>query len=369
MRGDPTPQAAASDAVFSKLTESYELMKATRPEFVSERAQYASQHAYQNVPILKRPFWGWEIAVYFFVEGISAGAFILCTVADLVDPARFSRTVRVGRYLSFLLVIPCPPLLVIDLGRPERFLHMLRIVKRSSPMNTGAWALTGYGTLAFVAALLEFPARKLPVGARVLKKAQRPLPKRVISLLTLPFAYTMVAYPGVLLSTTSIPAWAHTHFLGALFSASVFSSAAAALTLCATANGDHNSHRVLETFEDVALGAEAATLVTYLAQARKSARPLTHGRHAKLFWCGAVLAGIAAPALLRHSRSKVLRTIVAPLLTLAGTAALKWAMVHAGQESALDREGAIRNAPPETWDHYWGQRQVSATEQLTERLA
>jgi formate-dependent nitrite reductase membrane component NrfD len=354
---EPTPQAAASDAVFSQLTQSYDLMKRTRPEYAGNYPEYASKNAYQNVPMLKRPFWGWEIAIYFFIEGISAGGFILCTVADFIDRERFRSLIRVSRFLSILLVVPCPPLLIIDLGRPERFHHMLRIVKRSSPMNIGAWALTGYGTLGAVAAALELPAENLPLGARLLQGVQRFLPKRLVSLLTMPFAYTMVSYPGVLLSTTANPAWAQTHFLGALFSASSLSSAAAALTLCANFTGDHVVHEAIEKFEDVTTAAEGAALVAYLAGAGRAARPVTHGKQSKLFWWGGVVAGLIAPALLRRSKWKPANSGLAPLLTLVGTFALKWAIVHAAQESALDRESASRNAPPETWSDYWGMRE------------
>ena len=103
---------------------------------------------YYGLPILKRPFWKWEIALYFFFEGVSAGSYILCTMAGLRDKKRYEELIRGGRILSFFTMVVCPPLLIIDLGRPERFHHMLRIWKKTSPMNHGAWALSGYGVIA-----------------------------------------------------------------------------------------------------------------------------------------------------------------------------------------------------------------------------
>jgi hypothetical protein len=60
------------------------------------------------------------------------------------------------------------------------------------------------------------------------------------------------------------------------------------------------------------------------------------------------------PAILRRSRSPVLRNVVAPLLTLAGGAALKWSITYAGQESAVDNELANRNAPTIDGRPFWG---------------
>ena len=115
----------------------------------------------------------------------------------------------------------------------------------------------------------------------------------------------MVSYPGVLLSTTSIPVWAHTHFLGSLIASSSMSSAASALTLLSNGSEDEATHKALARFEDMAAAAEAIALGAYLGSAKKAARPLLKGKQSKLFWLGAVCAGILAPLLLRRSKSKV----------------------------------------------------------------
>src|SRR6201986_4517642 len=119
---------------------------------------------YYGLPILKKPFWKWEIAGSFFFEGISAGSYVLCTVAGLRDRVQFDEGIRRGRYLSFVSMLFCPPLLIADLGRPERFHHMLRIFKKTSPMNHGAWALSGYGLFASLLTTLVWPDAKLPIG-------------------------------------------------------------------------------------------------------------------------------------------------------------------------------------------------------------
>src|SRR5947209_2556496 len=155
---------------FNRLSPTYEVAKTATPERVHEPGYY-------GLPILKRPFWKWEIALYFFFEGISAGSYILCTVAELAGNSGVRAMLRKGRYLSFAALIPCPPLLIVDLGRPERFHHMLRIVKRTSPMNHGAWALTGYGAFSAVTAALELP---------MLAAVRRFIPPRLAGVLGLP---------------------------------------------------------------------------------------------------------------------------------------------------------------------------------------
>jgi formate-dependent nitrite reductase membrane component NrfD len=335
---NPTPNPLSPDP-FEKLTPTHDVIKATaRPERINDPGYY-------GLPILKRPFWKWEIALYFFSEGISSGCYILSTVAEFTGNRSWRSMVRSGRYLSFLFLLPCPPLLIVDLGRPERFHHMLRIFKRTSPMNHGAWALSGYGlcsTLALAGIWIRF------------------LPARLVALLGMPFALTMLSYPGVLLSTTSIPVWAQTHFLGALLACSSMSSAVSALTLCNYRAEAEKVHRALGRLEDVASGAEAVALAAYVGGARKATRPLIRGKQSKLFIWGATVAGLVAPMLLRRCRSKFIRSGVAPVLTLAGSLALKWSITYAGQESALDTELALHNAPSGTNEPFWGLSQPNS---------
>jgi formate-dependent nitrite reductase membrane component NrfD len=339
---------------FNRLTPAYEIAKTAAPDRVQEPGYY-------GLPILKRPFWKWEIALYFFSEGISAGSYLLGTVADLVGKGQYAEIVSSGRYLSFLFMLPCPPLLIADLGRPERFHHMLRIFKRSSPMNHGAWALSGYGAFSAALAAFEPGTTQLPFAGRMFKALQTliPIPRKIVSILGAPFALTMVSYPGVLLSTTSNPVWSHTHFLGSLFAASSMSTAVSALTLSTYQSGSDEAHRVLTRFEDLAAAVETVALGAYLGTSRRAAKPLTRGKQSKLFLCGAVLTGLVLPAILRRSENKILRCGVAPLLTLAGGLALKWSVTYAGQESALDAELAVHNSPTKTGEPFWGPRQTS----------
>ena len=101
-------------------------------------AQTDEREGYYGVPLLKRPKWRWEIALYFFFEGVSAGSFLLGALADLSGNKCLRKLARTAYDVSFLTLLPCPPMLIADLGRPERFHHMLRLFKPTSPMNLGA---------------------------------------------------------------------------------------------------------------------------------------------------------------------------------------------------------------------------------------
>ncbi len=333
--------------VFSQLTPAYDIQRSATPERVQ-------QPGYYGLPILKRPFWKWEIVLYFFFESISAGSYVLCSIAQLARNSRYNDFVRSGRYLSFGTLLACPPLLIADLGRPERFHHMLRIWKKTSPMNHGAWALTVFGGITTLQLALRWPATRLPFGQRCWRMLARLLPDRLLATIGLPFALMLISYPGVLLETTSNPLWSRSNFLGPLLAAGAIGNGAAALILLNLRSKDQDLLQRVNRIEEMAIAAEAVSLGLYLGTARQAARPLFAGKQSKLFLFGAVGLGMIAPALLRRSRSPMLRNVVAPLLTLAGGAALKWAITYAGQESAMDPALASRNARTLDGRPFWG---------------
>jgi formate-dependent nitrite reductase membrane component NrfD len=321
-----------------------------QPERVSEsnlalvRGATAQRNAtigYENIPILKPPLWGWEIAWYFFVEGVSAGIYTLGTIADLVGVRRYQKTVTYSRLLALFAMMPAPALLIMDLGRPERFHHMLRVFKPRSPMNLGTWALSGYAlftTLRAAKGLGRLLSRIPFVGAML-----KAIPERAASVAGLPFAMTMLSYPGVLLESTSIPMWSHTPFLGPLIAASSVSSGAAAMSLVGECTGDETAIRLVSKMENAGAVAEGVCLGAYFATAKRASKPLVRGKQSKLFWIGGVALGIIVPAILRRGKSKKAR-IAGSVLTLAGSFALKWAITHAGVESSRNRELANHNA-------------------------
>src|ERR671933_2313453 len=109
---------------------------------------------YYGIAPLKPAHWTWEIFMYFWIGGIGAGAHLTSVVGQLLgwkDKAFF----RASRYTVLVTMIISPVLLILDLGRPERFLNMLRILKLRSPMSLGSWGLTVFGGFCTLSALTQ----------------------------------------------------------------------------------------------------------------------------------------------------------------------------------------------------------------------
>src|ERR671935_50465 len=116
------------------------------------------------------PHWHWLIILYFFIGGLAGGCYFLASMIDLVGRATDRPLARLGYLIAFPAVVVCGILLIADLGRPERFWHMLLqsatwrpMLKTYSPMSLGAWGLLifgGFAFLSFLGALAEDERRR-----------------------------------------------------------------------------------------------------------------------------------------------------------------------------------------------------------------
>src|SRR5881398_3476683 len=88
---------------------------------------------YYGIPLLKQPPWTWEIPLYFFVGGAAGAAAVVGAIADYTGANR--TLVRDARWIAAAGAVLSPALLISDLGRPERFLNMMRVFKLRSPMS------------------------------------------------------------------------------------------------------------------------------------------------------------------------------------------------------------------------------------------
>jgi hypothetical protein len=156
------------------------------------RAEFSS---YYGRPVLKKPVWAeLDIAGYLFTGGIAAGSALLAAGADLSGR---TATRRSARLTSFAALGVSGVALVHDLGRPERFANMLRVLKPTSPMSVGSWLLTAFSAPAGVAA-----ASELPIGRRLFGGLARPA-----GLAAAAIAPAIATYTAVLICDTSVPSW------------------------------------------------------------------------------------------------------------------------------------------------------------------
>ena len=109
------PEISDPSDAFSQITPAYDIERSAGPERVNEPGYY-------GLPILKRPFWKWEIALYFFFEGISAGSYVLCSMAQLTRGARYSDVIRSGRYFRLRRCLPVRRCLLPTLGGRSVFI-------------------------------------------------------------------------------------------------------------------------------------------------------------------------------------------------------------------------------------------------------
>jgi formate-dependent nitrite reductase membrane component NrfD len=305
--------------------------------------------------LLKSANWPVLIDVYFFLAGMAGGAFVIATIAHLLDGVRYRDVVRVGYYIAFLAIVPCPILLIVDLGLPARFLHMLMVSKPStaigmdavtlgpfhlkpySPMNVGAWALLAFSACAFLAALdtfLEDRGRRSMPGLRL-----------VVGLIGGVFGFFLAAYPGVLLGATARPLFVNAHWIGALFLAIGASTGGAAialiLSLRGTATGEALS-RVMRVTA-FALVIQLVALILFVVSVKasgsvglgKALGVLLAGPSGVPVWGGAVLIGVVVPLALHFGgalrRPGPAMAVLASVLVLVGGFITKWVIIAAGQ--------------------------------------
>ncbi|TDV57637.1 NrfD/PsrC family molybdoenzyme membrane anchor subunit [Actinophytocola oryzae] len=279
----------------------------------------AEFRSYYGRPVLKPPVWEWKIAAYLFTGGLSAGAAALAAGADLTGRPALRRAGRLGA-LGGLAVSMY--FLVTDLGRPARFVNMLRVAKPTSPMSVGTWLLVAYGPGAGLAALAEV------------------LPHRVVRLVARPaglwaaaVAPGVASYTAVLLSHTAVPAWNEAHRqLPFVFTGSAAASGAGLGMVCAPLAQAGPARRL------GVVGAGAELVASRLVERRLGmvAEAYTTGRaHRLRTWAERLtLAGaLGAATVARRSR---VAAVASGLALLAGSALARFGVFEAGVASTKD---------------------------------
>jgi formate-dependent nitrite reductase membrane component NrfD len=301
------------------------------------------------------PGWGWWIILYFFFGGIAAGAHFSSTLIDLFGHEADRNLARIGYRIALVVICLCGLFLTVDLGRPERFWHMLFksevvhqaleqgwpqsgrswsvmgravIFKPWSPMSVGAWALLVFGMCSFLSCLGSlYPTGRL---AHLLRFSILGRCLQVVGSLV---GFFVASYTGALLTATNQPVWSDSVWIAPLFLTSASSTGLAAILIVAQRNRSISPEALsrLERADLWALALELVLLAIFLLSLGTLLRPLLHIYPIGPFIFGTLFLGILAPFVI-HLRSLGARpqhAVTAAVLALVGGFMLRYAVVTA----------------------------------------
>jgi Polysulphide reductase, NrfD len=277
--------------------------------------------SYYGLPVLKAPVWTWEIPLYFFVGGISGVSGCIGFVAQLFhsDPP----LIRVCLWIALIGALICPMLLIADLGRPGRFLNMLRVFKLQSPMSMGAWILVVFSNFAFLSVLCF---------ELVVRGFTNPFFISLLWLFEGAAAITgllLASYTGVLIGATAIPVWfENRELLPAHFLASGLGGSAAILELAGFLIP------ATQILGFVASGIETLIEVFLAVRKRPVDAPLHHGRSGNALRVAGLLEGPAALLLRGFFGYSHPGRYAAAVCFLVGSLLSRYAWIWAGRASA-----------------------------------
>ena len=152
--------------------------------------------SYYGRQIIKTPTWKTpDVPLYLFLGGMAGASAVLAEGAALTGNVVLERVTRLvaasGAGVGTVF-------LVHDLGRPERFLHMLRVIKPTSPLSVGSFILAPFSALSSAAAASCLTGRLPRLG-------------RLAGLGAAAFGPPLATYTGALLANTAVPAWHEAH--------------------------------------------------------------------------------------------------------------------------------------------------------------
>ena len=306
---------------------------------------------YYGIPPIKRAHWTWQVPLYFWIGGIGAGTQLFATVAQLLGHKDEALT-RASRYTVLVTMLLSPVLLIWDLGRPERFYNMLRILKLRSPMSTQSWSLFAFGNLGGLIAARQAAEDGLLFGDNLLSRLViRLIPARLLTVLALPFGLFVGFNTGNLVSATSVPIWARNWlFMGPTFLASGVSTALSWLSLLLHLGrwGEEKTLHALHRAERAVIVIEGVLIALSLVRMSRWSKPLFSKEVAPLFVGGTLLGGILAPFALLMGKESRSKSMIASTLALAGGLAFRFAIILAGRQSADDPEAYFTFASGES---------------------
>jgi hypothetical protein len=289
----------------------------------------AEFRSYYGRPIIKPPVWHHDIPAYLFTGGLAAGSSLLAAGADLTGRPALRRA---GRLTSMGALLASTYFLINDLGRPERFHHMLRVAKPTSPMSVGTWILSAYGGAAGAAAVAELAPVLPERGILGLGRRLLPVVGRGAGLAAGTLAPALATYTAVLLAGTAVPSWHEAYpDLPFVFAGSALASGAGAGLIGAPVAETGPARRL------AVVGAALELAATHRVEHGMGllSAPYHYGRAGRLMRAARTLTALGAAGAVLGGRSRLVSAAAGAAL-LAGSFATRFGVYEAGVESARD---------------------------------
>ena len=284
-----------------------------------------AETGYYGLPLLKPPTWTWEVPLYFFLGGISGTSACIAIAAQIFGAP--INLIRMALWMGLIGASICPALLISDLGRPLRFLNMLRVFKWRSPMSMGSWILVGFSGCVFVAVVgIELVARGYgyPIIVAVLWLGE------ISAALT---GLLLASYTGVLIGATAIPVWhEHRRLLPAHFLTSGLGGAVGILELAGFLIP------ATQILGFATSGAETVIEIYLTVRKGVADKPLHHGISGSTLRIAGMLEGPAALLIRAVWHAEPWGRYAAAICFLLGALMSRYAWIWAGRESSHDTE-------------------------------
>ena len=285
--------------------------------------------AYYDVPMLKEPVWGWAVPLYYYIGGLTGASLVLGAAAQITGSNESRTLIRRCHLIGFAGSVVSGGLLVYDLGKPSRFLNMLRVFRPTSPMNMGAWILSGTGATATGALLF---------GGR---SGWLKIPGQLLGYLAAVFGAGLATYTGVLVANSAIPIWQESRrALPVLFGSSALASLGCTFDIF-TENAEERG--ITNVIGNVGRVAEivAGTLMEHHASAvPRVGRPFRRGLSGVMWRTAELLTAASLLVSLAPNRTRRTR-VAAGLLGTAGSLLLRCTVAHLGTVSSRDSRASF----------------------------
>lgn len=294
-----------------------------------EMSPPAEFRSYYGRPVVRAPLWRHDIPAYLFTGGLAAGSALVAAAADLTGRAALRRA---GRLTVLGALGASTYFLVNDLGRPQRFHHMLRVAKPTSPMSMGSWILAAFGSAAGLAAAGELAPSLPRRGALGVARRVLPAAGRAGGMAAAGLAPALATYTAVLLADTAVPSWHEAYpQLPFVFAGSALASAAGMGLIAAPLAESAPARRL------AIAGAAMELAGAHRVETRLGllSEPYREGRAGRLLRTGRALTAAGVAGALLGRRSRVASALSGAALLVASVAT-RFGIFEGGVASARD---------------------------------